>query len=95
MRVRIDARAALGHCRTPRYLRGLAGEVAAVQGAFRDPESLAYHRPGLPERILYKVRFRQRDLWPDYAGAEGDHLEADIFEHWLVALELPAHGERQ
>jgi hypothetical protein len=29
------------------------------------------------------VRFGQRELWPDYAGPEGDTLVADLYEHWL------------
>lgn len=81
--VRIDDRPAIGHCRSPWYLRGRVGEVVGVQGCYRDPERLAYHRPGLPARVLYKVRFNQRDLWPDYRGDAGDQLEADIYEHWL------------
>jgi len=84
-RVRVADRPALGHCRTPWYLRGRTGVVASVQGAFRDPEKLAYHQPGLPARVLYKVRFRQADLWPGYAGPAADELEADIYEHWLEA----------
>ena len=81
--VRVDQRAVLGHCRTPWYLRGKSGLVAAVHGAYHDPERLAYHRPGLPEQVLYKVRFRQQDLWPRYKGQDSDQLEADIYEYWL------------
>jgi hypothetical protein len=33
--------------------------------------------------VLYKVRFEQAELWQDYRGPAGDHLEADIYEHWL------------
>lgn len=90
-KVRIDDRTALGHCRTPMYLRGHYGEVSEIQGAWRDPELLAYHRPGLPARVLYKVRFRQREIWPSYSGPETDQLEADIYEHWLE----PTGGERK
>jgi len=82
--VRIDTRAAIGHCRSPWYLRGHVGHVVGIQGCYRDPERLAYHRPGLPARVLYKVRFSQRDLWTDYQGDTGDQLEADIYEHWLT-----------
>ena len=82
-RVRVAARPVLGHCRTPWYLRGKTGVVAAVHGRFRDPELLAYHKPGLPVRVLYKVRFQQGDLWQGYLGPAGDQLEADIYEHWL------------
>jgi len=35
------------------------------------------------DRSLYKVRFDQRDLWPDYNGGERDTVELDIYEHWL------------
>jgi nitrile hydratase len=59
--------------------------VAAVHGVFRDPERLAYHKPGLPALVLYKVRFRQADLWTDYSGSAKDQLEADIYEPWLLA----------
>lgn len=82
-RVRIATRPALGHCRTPWYVRGHTGTIASVHGAYHDPERLAYHKPGLPLQVLYKVRFLQRDLWPAYRGPAMDHLEADIYEYWL------------
>lgn len=82
-RVMAVTRRPVGHCRTPWYLRGRIGIVASVHGAYLDPERLAYHKPGLPAQVLYKVRFLQRDLWPAYRGAPGDHLEADIYEYWL------------
>lgn len=85
-KVRVDDRPALGHCRTPWYLRGKTGVVTEVQGAFRDPERLAYHRPGLPAQVLYKVRFAQADLWSKYPGPSADQLEADIYELWLTPL---------
>jgi hypothetical protein len=84
--VRVALRPAVGHCRTPWYLRGKAGVVAAVHGTFRDPESLAYHKPGLPQLVLYKVRFRQSEIWGGYAGPAGDQLEADITGNWLEPL---------
>jgi hypothetical protein len=89
--VRVRELPALGHCRTPWYLRGKTGVIAEVQGAFRDPERLAYHRPGLPAQVLYKVRFRQGDLWDPCPGPAGDQLEADLYERWLQ----PAAPERK
>jgi nitrile hydratase subunit beta len=89
--VRVRHRLVLGHCRTPWYLRGRTGVIAAVQGAFRDPERLAYHKPGLPAQVLYKVRIRQGDLWDPCPGPAGDQLEADLYEHWLE----PAASERK
>ena len=86
-RVRVDARPVVGHCRTPWYLRGKAGVVAEVQGTFRNPEQLAYFKPGLPAQVLYKVRFKQAEVWSRYAGPDCDNLEVDIYEHWLEPLE--------
>lgn len=83
-RVRIDDRPSLGHCRTPYFLRGKTGTITEVVGSFRNPESLAYHKPGMPKMILYRVRFSQGDLWPGYKGPPGDELEADIYENWLT-----------
>jgi len=93
-RVRIGDGKAIGHCRTPWYVRGRTGVVVAIHGVFRDPERLAYHRPGLPARALYKVRLRQKDLWPAYQGPAGDHLEVDIFEPWLSSAETPARAAK-
>ena len=81
--VQVALRDARHHCRAPYYLRGKAGIVDAVLGRFRDPEQLAYHRPGLPMRYLYRVTFEQGDVWDPYDGPSGDSLQADIFEQWL------------
>lgn len=81
--VRIDDRPSLGHCRSPHYLRGLTGTVCDIQGVFLDPERLAYHHPGLPAQVLYKVRVPQTAIWPGYTGPHSDDLEADIYEPWL------------
>jgi len=75
--------AAPGHVRTPWYARGLRGVVERVCGPFANPEELAYGRAGLPARPLYRVRFRQADVWPDYAGPAEDCVEVEIYEHWL------------
>jgi hypothetical protein len=55
----------------------------SVIGTFPNPEELAYGLSGLPERPLYKVGFRQTDLWDDYEGSAEDYLYADVYEHWL------------
>jgi nitrile hydratase len=82
-RVRVLPEDKPGHVRTPGYIRGNTGQVESVLGEFRNPESLAYGDSGLPERPLYKVYFRQVDLWEDYPGSTNDELCADIYEHWL------------
>jgi len=83
MRVRVRDDYPPGHIRTPVYVRGREGVVTRAFGAFPNPETLAIGRDGLPKKGLYEVRFRQRDLWPDYAGAAADTLDIDIYEHWL------------
>lgn len=82
-RVRVRRADPPGHLRTPWYVRGRSGEVERICGAFANPEELAYNRPGLPAEPLYRVRFRQRELWPDYQGAAQDTVEVEIYQHWL------------
>ena len=72
-----------GHVRTPHYVKGKHGRVTGVLGQFPDPESLAYGGSGLPEKPLYRVCFRQADLWDRYEGPPGDTVHVDIYEHWL------------
>jgi nitrile hydratase len=69
--------------RTPWYIRGQVGEVERLCGAFANPEELAYNRAGVPKQPLYRVRFRQRELWPDYRGPAHDTIEIEIYQHWL------------
>jgi hypothetical protein len=82
-RIRVRPEDKPGHVRTPSYVRGKTGRVESVLGEFRNPEALAYGGSGLPERPLYKVSFRQANLWEDYPGPEDDTLCMDIYEHWL------------
>jgi len=84
-RVRVLKAAPMGHVRTPWYIRGHIGVVERVCGAFPNPEELAYARPGEPRLPLYRVRFVQREIWPDYAGRADDVIEIEIFQHWLEA----------
>lgn len=84
-RVRVVKAYPAGHVRTPFYVRGCTGEVERICGAFANPEELAQMRDGLPPRPLYRVRFRQRELWPDYAGPSADVVEVEIYQHWLEA----------
>ena len=82
-RVRVLSGERPGHVRTPGYVRGKTGRVESVLGEFRNPESLAYGDSGLPQRPLYKVSFRQLDLWEGYPGPAEDELCMDIYEQWL------------
>ena len=81
--VNVDDHPVTGHVRTPRYIRGKTGVVERVCGAFGKPEDLAYGKWDGEPSVLYRVRFRQRDVWPDYAGADGDTVDVEIYEHWL------------
>ena len=72
-----------GHIRTPHYVRGKKGVIERYVGHFKNPEELAYGRSGLPLRALYRVRFLQSHVWPDYDGAAGDAVYIDLYEHWL------------
>jgi hypothetical protein len=83
-KVRVAARfPAKGHIRTPFYIRGKTGVVERICGQYRNPEELAFGKPGEPKRVLYRVRFDQTQVWPDYRGNPKDKVEVEIFEHWL------------
>ena len=72
-----------GHRRTPYYIRGKRGVIERVCGTFPNPEELAYGFDGEPKRVLYRVRFKQKEVWPHYDGPDGDGIEMEIYEHWL------------
>ena len=90
-RVRIVDLGKPGHVRTPVYVRERIGAIERYCGVFENPEERGYGRIGLTRIPLYRVRFNQHDLWPDYDGAPGDVLELEIYDHWLV----PADEETQ
>ena len=81
--VRVDSREQAGHVRTPRYIRGKQGMVEEIVGPHPDPEKLGAGRLGVPFRVLYRVSFAQREVWPDYRGGPRDRLFVDLYEHWL------------
>jgi nitrile hydratase subunit beta len=88
-RVVIKSSCPPGHRRTPCYIRGKEGVIERICGAFPNPEELAYGFDGEPRKILYRVRFAQNHVWPNYRGPAHDMLEMEIFEHWLE----PAAGQ--
>lgn len=73
-----------GHRRTPYYIRGKEGVIERICGTFPNPEELAYGFEGEPAKVLYRVRFKQNHVWPDYRGPARDVIEMEIFEHWLL-----------
>jgi nitrile hydratase len=82
-RVRVRAAHPPGHVRTPWFVRGKAGEVLGLAAHDPNPEDMAYGRRDRPPVPVYRVRFGQRTLWPDYAGPAADSCVVDLFEHWL------------
>jgi nitrile hydratase subunit beta len=75
----------IGHVRTPYYIRGKSGVIERLCGIYGNPEELAYARSGRPKQPLYRVRFKQRQIWPEYKGNKEDTLDVEIFQHWLEA----------
>ena len=73
----------IGHVRTPYYIRGMSGVIERFCGAYANPEELAYARSGLPKQPLYRVRFRQADVWHGYSGKDDDTVDLELYQHWL------------
>jgi hypothetical protein len=86
--VRVIATHPPGHRRTPYYIRGKVGEIERVCGKFPNPEELAYGFDGLPKKTLYRVRFKQTDVWENYSGPDADTVDVDIYEHWLLPVKV-------
>lgn len=81
--VRIRIGSPPGHFRTPSYVQGKVGRVEVIHGDFRNPETLAYGKDGLPKQFLYLVSLDQAQLWDMYMSSPRDRLFIDIYEHWL------------
>jgi nitrile hydratase len=87
-RVRVSTRSPIGHYRVPTYLRGKCGFVEKViEPAAIDNEEESYGRNAGSKRHYYRVAFRMSEIWPDYAGPQGDGLHIEIFETWLEGVE--------
>lgn len=82
-RVRVREDYPPGHIRTPYYIRGKVGHVTRVLGEFKNPERLGVGLDGTPKKMLYEVRFKQADVWPNYNGPVHDTVDIDIYQHWL------------
>ncbi|MGE5524177.1 MAG: SH3-like domain-containing protein [Rhodospirillaceae bacterium] len=72
-----------GHTRAPYFMRGKVGIVADTAGVYRNPEELAYGIYDGARLRVYRVRFRQVDLWAHYRGSPHDTVYVDIYENWL------------
>jgi len=85
-RIQVTMRDSRGHCRTPAYIRGKIGVIERYCGNFENPEQIAVAHPAPVVIPLYRCRFLQKDVWPDYCGADSDTLELEVYEHWLEAI---------
>jgi thiocyanate hydrolase subunit alpha/thiocyanate hydrolase subunit beta len=80
-RVRVKDMPNLFYTRTQMYVRGVAGTVAACTYQDLVPEDEAFNHDGRVEQY-YIVRFRQKDLWPEYPY-DNDTLQTESPERWL------------
>jgi hypothetical protein len=71
----------LFYSRTQMYVRGVVGEIAALTYEDLIPEDEAFNLDGTVEQY-YIVRFRQKDLWPEYPFGN-DTLQTESPERWL------------
>jgi len=85
--VRVRTAYPAGHCRTPFYCRGKTGIVVRHCGEFRNPEELAYGVYDGAMSPMYRIRFEQTELWPDYDGPAQDKCDIEIYQHWLVGAD--------
>jgi len=84
-RVRVKDMPNLFYSRTQMYVRGVVGTIAACTYRDLTPEDEAFNRDGKLEQY-YIVRFRQKDLWPEYQF-ENDTLQTESPERWLEPAE--------
>ena len=78
------------HLRTPGYIFGKAGIVERVCGTYDNPELLAIGLKG-PAQPLYRVRFRQCDVWPEYVGHPNDSVDVEVYQSWLDSTAIAAN----
>jgi hypothetical protein len=82
-RVTVREATSLFHTRTQRFSRGRTGTVVEHRPAWVIPEDESWGREDGRTEPFYVVRFRQTDLWADYAGSGADTLETEVSERWL------------
>ncbi|MEA2973185.1 MAG: nitrile hydratase subunit beta [Actinomycetota bacterium] len=71
------------HHRLPSYVKGKAGVVTAIPGAFTLNDSLA-HGGGEDPTYVYTVAFSAGDLWGEAAESPADTVYLDLFETYLT-----------
>lgn len=86
-RVRVKRANPAGNPRTPAYVRGRSGIVAALHGSIDNPLD---HRGVYPP--LCSVLFSVREL---FGGASQDTLSVDVHEEWLTPSEAAGQGDAE
>lgn len=76
---------ALFYTRTPEYVRGATGEIAAIAYETPAAEDETWDRPDATPEWMYIVRFNQSELWHGYTGATIDTLQTELPERALKA----------
>jgi hypothetical protein len=69
------------YTRSQMYTRGVVGTIAALTYKDLIPEEEAFNWDGRVEQY-YIVRFRQKDLWPEYPFGN-DTLQTECPHRWL------------
>ena len=73
----------LFYTRTPEYVRGATGEIAAVAYESPAPEDETWDHPDATPEWFYVVRFDLAHLWDGYRGPSSDSLQTELPERWL------------
>jgi Nitrile hydratase beta subunit len=80
-RVRIRNMPYFFYTRSQMWARGVEGTIAALTYPDLIPEDEAFNVDGRVEQY-YIVRFRQKDLWPEYPF-DNDTVQTESPERWL------------
>lgn len=81
--VRVRELPALFYTRTPEYVRGAVGRIAALAYESPAPEDETWDRPNVRPEWFYVVEFDLATLWHGYTGNSTDLLRTEIPERWL------------
>ena len=80
-RVRLRNMPYFFYTRSQMWARGVVGTIAAITYPDLIPEDEAFNVDGRLEQF-YIVRFRQKDLWPEYPF-DNDTVQTESPERWL------------
>ena len=82
-KVRVKNLTDIFYTRSQMYTRGAEGVIEVATHESPAPEDEAWDNVDNPE-WFYIVRFKQKDLWPEYPDAyANDTLQTELSERWL------------